>query len=83
LDKTKIVAIYFKKIKKMGYPKYKKIKQLKDAFGCQFLSVALFEKTQPIKKIFKCFMAVQLRALNGILCATIRKKTLFLWIQNP
>jgi hypothetical protein len=30
----------------MGYSKYKKIKQLKDAFGCQFLSVALFEKAQ-------------------------------------
>ena len=27
----------------MGYSKYKKIKQLKDAFGCQFLSVVLFE----------------------------------------
>lgn len=26
----------------MGYSKYKKIKQLKDAFGCQFLSVDLF-----------------------------------------
>jgi hypothetical protein len=35
----------------MGYSKYKKIKQLKEAFGCQFLSVALFENAHIQPKV--------------------------------